>query len=161
MCDLVGGVNGPEPFQSLLLQLLGLVLAHHRLFEVQLLWLLLRSKFVKPLIAAIIRLLIILITLFVRYRVVLLIPISSNQRVKVTIHVIVAALAESGPAVFLESVLRISLARLVVGVVGTLLAILTHLLLVLKALSSLFVPVVKVSFFSLKLFLIIEFFNWL
>lgn len=77
MCDLVGRVNGPEPFQSLLLQLLGLVLAHHRLFEVQLLWLLLRSEFVKPLIAAIIRL-IILITLFVRYRVVLLIPISSN-----------------------------------------------------------------------------------
>lgn len=63
-----------------------------------------------------------------------------------------AALAESGPVVFLESVLRISLARLVVGVVGTLLAILTHLLLVLKALSSLFVPIVKVSFFSLKLF---------
>lgn len=155
LCDLVSGVNGPEPLQTLLLQFLGLVLAYHRLFEVQLLRLLLRSEFVKPLIAAIIRL-IMLITLFVRYRVVILVPISTNQLVEVTVHVIVAALAESGSVIFLVSVLWITLARLVVGVVGTLLAELTHLLLVLKALTSLFVRI-KVSFISLKLFLIVYF----
>lgn len=74
--NLVRGVHGPEALQTLLLQLLSLVLAHHRLLEVQLLLLLRRSEFIKSLIAAIIRL-IMLITLFVRYRV-FLVPVSTN-----------------------------------------------------------------------------------
>jgi len=74
--NLVRGVHGPEALQTLLLQLLSLVLAHHRLLEVQLLRLLRRSEFIKSLIAAIIRL-IMLITLFVRYRV-FLVPVSTN-----------------------------------------------------------------------------------
>jgi hypothetical protein len=69
----------------------------------------------------------------------------------------VAALAEGGPVVLLVAVRGVALAELVAGVVGALLAVLTHLLLVWEALAPLFVPVVEVPFVSLELFVIVEF----